>query len=70
MRELTSVQDIYTGRREYPLLVTISFGDITRRGTSLATSAIKDDFLGLPWLVKAMLATESLSVQVQGTGKH
>lgn len=50
------------------LFVTISSGDITRRGTSLATPAIEDNFLRFAWLVKAVLATERLSIQVQRVG--
>ena len=58
------------GKREYALFVAISSGNITRRGTPLATSAVENNFLGFSWLVKAVLATESLSVQAQGVGKH
>ena len=50
--------------RKYPLLIAVSLRDITRGSTSLATSAVKDNFLGLARLVKAMLATKRLSIQV------
>jgi len=69
MQESISVREYVRGR-EYPLFVPVSSGNITRRGTSLAASAVEDNFLGFSWFVKAVLATESLSIQVQGVGKH
>jgi hypothetical protein len=69
MQELINVHG-HVGRQEYLLFITISSGNITRRGTSLAASAVEDNLLGFPWLVKAVLATESLCVQVQGVGEY
>lgn len=69
MQGFISVQ-VNVGGREYPLFVATSSGNITRRGTPLATSAVENNFLGFSWLVKAVLTTESLSAQVQGAGKH
>lgn len=69
MQGLISVRE-YVGGRGCPLFVPVSSGNVTRRGTSLAASAVEDNLLGFSWLVKAVLATESLSIQVQGVGEH